>query len=153
MIDTAFHDVPARSEPTVPLPAVGAALLVRGLAVVALAGVALVHLVQLPDTFRQMPGLGALFTALVVAAAVIAAGLVHVDHRLLWWLAGLTAFGAAAGYALTRAVALPFDDGDVGNWLEPLGLVALFIEASLLGLCAYRLLGRQQRETAPTAST
>jgi hypothetical protein len=117
----------------------GATILTRGLAVAALTGVALIHLAQLPDSWRQMPGLAAMFTALVVASTIAAAAFVHTDHRRLWHAAALIAVGAIGGYALTRAIAVPFDRGDVGNWLEPLGLVALFVETSLLALCGYRL--------------
>ena len=106
----------------------------HALAIAALVGIALVHLVQLPDTFRQAPGLGALFTALVLGAPLVAAALLHLDHRLLWHAA--TVIG---GYVLTRSVAVPFDTQDVGDWLEPLGLVALFLESSLLALYGYRM--------------
>src|SRR3954453_21917269 len=104
----------------------GRAELTRGLAVVGLVGITLCHLVQLPSTFRESPALGWLFAALSLVAALLAAGLVHADHQLLWYLAGLTAAGALAGYALTRLVALPFDTDDVGNWLEPPRVGALF---------------------------
>jgi hypothetical protein len=114
-------------------------LLTRGVAVVALAGVALVHLVQIPDTAGQTTSLAVLFGALVLGAALVAAALLHTDHPLLWYAAALTAIGPIAGYVLTRSAAMPFDNGDVGNWTEPLGLAALFIEAGLLGLCVYRL--------------
>ena len=117
----------------------GPRLLTRALAIAALLAIALVHLVQLPDTFRQTPGLGALFTALVLGATLIAAALLHLDHHLLWHAAALTAASAIGGYVLTRSVAVPFDTADVGNWLEPLGLVALFLESSLLALYGYRL--------------
>jgi len=51
-----------------------------------------------------------------------------------WHASALTAFGAIAGYVLTRSVAVPFDTADVGNWLEPLGLVALYTELAVLAL-------------------
>jgi hypothetical protein len=114
-------------------------LLTRGLAVVGLTGIALVHLVELPDTWRETVGLGVLFALLVVAAAVVAAGLLHTDTTRLWQASALVAVAAIAGYILTRSVALPFDRDDVGNWLEPLGLVALFIEAGVLALYGYTL--------------
>ncbi|MGH3853677.1 MAG: hypothetical protein ACRDR6_09275 [Pseudonocardiaceae bacterium] len=126
MTDLTTHLVPAR-------------LLAQGLAVTALTGIALVHLVQLPDAWRQMPGLAALFTLLIIASAAVASLLLHTDHRRLWRAAALIAVGSIGGYLLTRGVAVPFDRDDVGNWLEPLGLVALFIEASLLALCGYTL--------------
>jgi hypothetical protein len=114
-------------------------LLARGLAVVGLVGIALVHLVELPDTWRETVGLGVLFLLLVIAAGSVAAGLVHTDTTRLWQATAIVAAAAIGGFVLTRSVAVPFDRSDVGNWLEPLGLVALFIEASVLALCAHTL--------------
>jgi hypothetical protein len=45
-------------------------LLARGLAAVALVGIAPVHLMQLPHTWEESPALGAMFAVLVVAATV-----------------------------------------------------------------------------------
>lgn len=122
-----------------PLDGSARRLLMRGLAVVGLAGIALVHLVELPDTWRETVGLGVLFLLLVVAAASVAAGLVHTDTARLWQVTAVVAAAPIGGFVLTRSVAVPFDRGDVGNWLEPLGLVALFIEVSVLALCAHTL--------------
>jgi hypothetical protein len=133
----------ARARPAEPLDGYARRLLARGLAVVGLTGIALVHLVELPDTWRETVGLGVLFALLVVAAATVAAGLLHVDTTRLWQASAIVALAAIAGYVLTRSVALPFDRSDVGNWLEPLGLVALFIEAGVLALCGYTLTAMQ----------
>ncbi|WP_052442819.1 hypothetical protein [Streptacidiphilus neutrinimicus] len=128
-----------------------AALLARGVAIVALAGTALVHLVQLPDTAHQMPGLAVLFAGLALTAAGLAVALVRTDSPRLWQATALTAGAALGGYVLTRSTAVPFDNGDVGNWLEPLGLAALFIEGALLALCCFRL--RLGPATAPARGT
>jgi hypothetical protein len=122
-------------------------LLARGAAITALIGIALAHLVQLPGTAHQMPGLAVLFGLLTLTAAALASALVHADDRRLWQAAALTSAAALAGYVLTRSIAMPLDNGDVGNWLEPLGLVALFTETALLALCCYRL------RLGPTAAT
>ena len=114
-------------------------LLARGLAATALTGIALIHLAQLPDTWRQMPALGMMFAVLAVAAAAMAAALVHADTRRRWHAAALVGVAPIVGYVLTRATAVPFDRGDVGNWLEPLGLVALFTEATIVTLYTYSL--------------
>jgi hypothetical protein len=34
-----------------------------------------------------------------------------------------------AAYVLTRTVGVPFDHADVGNWNDPLGTAALFVES------------------------
>jgi hypothetical protein len=120
-------------------------LLVRGLTVVGLAGIALIHLVELPDTWRESPGLGALFLVLVIAAVVVGGALVHQDATPVWQLSALVALGPIVGYVVTRSADLPFDHDDVGNWLEPSVLVATFIEVSVLALCAYALLATKAR--------
>lgn len=66
--------------------------------------------------------------------------LVHSDDVRMWYLAATVGLAPVVGYVVTRTVALPVDYGDVGNWSEPLALVAVFVEIAVLGLCAYRLL-------------
>lgn len=114
-------------------------LLARGLAAAALIGITLIHLAQLPGTWREMPALGMMFAVLAVAAAVMAAALMHADTRRRWHAAALVGVAPIVGYVLTRATAVPFDRGDVGNWLEPVGLVALFTEATIIALYGYSL--------------
>jgi hypothetical protein len=125
--------------PTVPLHPVYHRLLARGLAAVALVGVALVHLMLLPHEWEESPGLGAMFTVLVVAATVTSGAIVAFDNRLVWLAAVLIGAAPIAGYVLTRSTAVPFAEGDVGNWLEPAGLAALFLEAWLVALAANTL--------------
>jgi hypothetical protein len=48
---------------------------------------------------------------------------------------------AAGGYVLTRSVPVPGDAGDVGNWLEPLGVASLAIEAVVVILAVIILTG------------
>lgn len=119
--------------------------LLRGLTVVGLAGIALIHLVELPDTWRESTGLGALFLVLVIAAVVVGAALVHLDVTSLWQLSALVALGPIAGYLLTRSADVPFDHADVGNWLEPSVLVATFVELSVLALCGYAIFASRAR--------
>jgi hypothetical protein len=126
-----------------------ARLLARGVAITALSGIALVHLVQLPDTAHAMPGLAVLFGLLALTVAGLASALVHSDTPRLWQATALTSAAALVGYVLTRSTAVPLDNGDVGNWLEPLGLAALFIETALLALCCYRLRLGQTASTKP----
>lgn len=50
--------------------------------------------------------------------------------------------GAIIGYTLTRTVGLPQANGDIGNWMEPLGLTSLYVEGALVALSAAVLLPR-----------
>ena len=134
----AAHILAAPSDKIHPPPG-GGRLLARGIVIVGLCGIAVVHLALLPDTWSMTPWLGAMFAVLVLAAAINAAALIHTDRTRIWQAAGLVALGPIGGYLLTRSIAVPFDRVDVGNWLQPSGLVALFIEASVLALCCYTL--------------
>src|SRR5262249_28075596 len=66
-------------------------MLVRGLTVVGLAGIALIHLALLPDTWRESTGLGALFLVLVIAAVAVGTALIYLDVTPLWQLSALVA--------------------------------------------------------------
>jgi hypothetical protein len=121
-------------------PLDGSRLLARGLVISGLTAIAVVHLAELPDTWRETPGLGALFGLVVIASVLNAVALVHSDHRRMWQAAGLVALSPIGGYLLTRSVAVPFDRDDVGNWLEPSVLVAVFVELSVVALCGHTLL-------------
>ena len=121
-------------------------LLARGLAAVGLAATALVHLVQLPDTWQQSPVLGAMFAAIVAGASIAAIAIVAADGRLLWQAALILGLAPIGGYILTRFMSVPFDKADVGNWFEPLGLASLFIEAALVAVCGDVLLVSPRRD-------
>ena len=59
---------------------------------------------------------------------------------MAWQAAGLLAAATILGYVISRTSGLPGDhDDDVGNWLEPLGLASLLIEAIVILLAVGRL--------------
>ena len=51
---------------------------------------------------------------------------------------------AAAGYILTRSLAMPGDADDRGNWLEPLGLASLIIELVIVILAVLAIASRRR---------
>jgi hypothetical protein len=111
----------------------------RSAAVVGLAGVALIHLLEVQHKYQEVPYLGIGYIALIVTSIVAGALLIHANSRLGWMLAGGAALGTIVGFTLTRTVGLPQSSDDIGNWLEPMGLASLFVEAIVVGVSAYAL--------------
>ena len=112
---------------------------VRAVAVVALGGVALIHLLELQGKLAEVAYLGVGYVALIIGCVVAAAMLVHRNSRTGWMLAGGVALATFVGYGLTRTVGLPLSTDDIGNWLEPMGLASLFVEGTVVLLAAYAL--------------
>ena len=111
----------------------------RAAGVVGLAGIALIHLLDLRRTILGTPYLGWMYIALIIAALACAFELVRTGSRVAWSGGMLLAGGAMLGYVLSRTAGLPGSDDDIGNWLEPLGLASLFVEGLLLAIGAYML--------------
>ncbi len=115
----------------------------RVVAVMCLVGMALIHLIDLPDKIEEVPYIGWLFIGLIVSALVIAEGLIRHDDLLMWLAAGALAASTIAAYALSRTVGLPGEGGEeVGNWSESLGVSSLLIEACLVWLTVTRVAQR-----------
>lgn len=111
----------------------------RGLAIVGLLGIALVHLIDLPGKLDETPYLGGAFIALIAASLLLAAVLAVRDLRSAWMAAAGLAAAVVVGYILSRTTGLPASDDDIGNWLEPLGLASLFVEGMVLVVAAAAL--------------
>jgi hypothetical protein len=114
---------------------------VRAVGVFGLSAVAVVHLAQIGDTFDHTPWLGAAFVLLGVACVWLAGQLLHRGSRTLWAQTAVLNGSAIVGYIFTRLASTPFDNQDVGNWSETLGVAALFIEALMLLLSVHVLTG------------
>ncbi len=126
----------------------------RAAAIVALGGVALVHLLELQHKLAEVPYLGFGYLALTISCIVSAAMLVQRNSRAGWILAGGLAFATLVGYGLTRTVGLPQSTDDIGNWLEPMGLVSLFTEGTVVLLAGYALaLKRSALADSPDTGT
>ena len=109
----------------------------RAAAVVALGGVALIHLLELQGKLKEVPYLGVGYILLVAASVVAAALLIHSNSRLGWLIGGGAALATLIGFTLNRTVGLPQSKDDIGNWLEPMAMAAMFVEAVVVMLAAY----------------
>jgi Na+/proline symporter len=106
----------------------------RGVAVVGLAGFALIHLLDLPDTMSGTPYIGWMYIGLIVCALGLAGALVHSSDKRIWAAASGLVGSVIVGYVLSRTTGLPRSTDDIGNWGEPLGIAMLFVGGSFLAL-------------------
>jgi hypothetical protein len=115
-------------------PAQGADVIARAVGALALAALAVIHVVDLPATLGPTPVVGAGYFGIIAAAVVTGGVMITRSHWLAWAAAGAIAASAMGGYVLTRAVPGGFldDHADVGNWRCPLGIAALSVEAILI---------------------
>ena len=121
----------------------------RTLAVVSLAGVALIHLLDLHDTYLAAPYKGWLYLGLIAGSLACAALLVRGDDRRGWLGALLLSAGAFSAFVWSRTIGLPGGADDIGNWWEPLGLASLFVEGALVALSGAVLSARTSPAAAP----
>ena len=90
------------------------------------------HIPITPTHLREAPYIGWSFIALELTLTILAVALIQRDTPLVWTASGVVPALAMLAYALTRTVALPQIGDDVGDWTQPLGLVALTAEALLI---------------------
>jgi hypothetical protein len=137
----------SRAEPTR-----DADLVARAVGALALAALAVIHVVDLPGTLGPTPLVGIGYLGFIAAAVLTGGVMITRSHWLAWAAAGGVAAAAMGGYVLTRAVPGGFlgDHADVGNWRCPLGISALSVEAILLLLVV--LAGWQARVRARRAA-
>jgi hypothetical protein len=114
----------------------------RGVAVVGLAGVALIHLIDAPGKFTETPYIGWMYVGLIASCLAVAALLIRHGDRLAWTAALVLPALVLFGFVLSRTTGLPSAHGDVGNWGEPLGIASLFVEGALIALAGGVLAGQ-----------
>ena len=127
-------------------PDEGAAATARAVGALALAALAIIHVVDLPGTLGPTPLVGIGYLGIIVAAILIGGVLIARPHWLAWGAAAAVAVSAMIGYVLTRALRGGFlgDHGDVGNWHCPLGIAALSVESVIILLVLLVVLGAWQ---------
>ncbi|HEX8007852.1 MAG TPA: hypothetical protein VF482_15655 [Trebonia sp.] len=109
---------------------------VRAAGSIGLITVGLIHVLEIQGQLSGSAWLTAGFCLLAVCAPAAGLWLLARPSSVAWQFSGVICFLAAGGYILTRSVPVPGDRSDVGNWLEPLGVAALFIEGIVAILAA-----------------
>ena len=112
----------------------------RGVAAVGMAGVGLIHLLDLVNQFHETAYIGVLYLLLIAGSLLAARHLIMVGDRHSWIAAARLAGATFLAYAVSRTVGLPASTADIGNWAEPLGLASLFVEGAVVLLSAEMLL-------------
>jgi hypothetical protein len=112
---------------------------------------AVAHIPVIAPHLHEAPYMGVLFIVLTMGCVAISAAALLRDGAAVYGLAVLTCGLAVIGYGATRLVTFPMLADDVGNWLEPLGVVSVLSELVVVGAAAValrRTVPRQLREAA-----
>jgi hypothetical protein len=134
----------AREAASLTNPAVERHVVRRGIAAVGLVSIALIHLLDVPGKFDELPYVGVLFVGLIATTLLLAEAMIRTDDVRAWLVAGAVSAATMLGYAISRTSGLPGDTGDdVGNWTEPLGLASLLVEGVVVLLVLGRLADRR----------
>ena len=121
---------------------------VRAVGVLGLVAVAVIHLVQISDTFDESASLAVGFILLSVACVVLAGRLLRRATMATWIAVAVLNALIILGYVATRMVSSGLDDDDVGNWSEALGVASLVIEGLLVLLAVYAVVELSRRSDA-----
>jgi hypothetical protein len=118
---------------------------VRATAAVGVAAIAVIHAVDSVGKWTETRYVFWLYMLLIAGCIVTVAALLFVRSRAaLLAAAGLAAI-VVVFYVLDRTVGLPNASGDIGNWVEPLGLASLVVEGFVvaIGLGGFVAAGRR----------
>jgi hypothetical protein len=100
----------------------------RSTVVVAALVASLAHIPVIAPHLAEAPYMGVLFILLTVACVLSAAALAVAERPLAYAFVASCCGAAVIGYAATRLVPFPQLADDVGNWFEPLGVLAVLSE-------------------------
>lgn len=103
------------------------------------------HLPVIEPHLDQAPYMGEEFIVLTVACLLLGLAAVMCDSPVVYGLTVLTCGLAILGYVATRLVAFPQLADDVGNWLEPLGVVSVLAETAAVITAVNGLWGLTRR--------
>lgn len=105
-------------------------LIRRGITALGLIAIAIIHILDLPSKWQEVRYLGVAYIGAIITSLILAERLVmkRKNVTLDFYLSALLSASILAGFTLTRTVGLPGAMDDIGNWLEPVGLVSIVVE-------------------------
>ena len=95
---------------------------------IGLAGLAAVHIMDLPAKWTETQYLAFGYIGVIVFAGVLLERLLKSGNAVDYLAAAGLALSVIAGFVVNRIVGMPGAMDDLGNWFEPLGLLSLFVE-------------------------
>jgi len=104
----------------------------RMLAAVGALGEAVAHIPVIDAHLAEAPYIGVGFVLVTIAGLTLGTWLLTDDTAGVWAATAAVAVLALAAYVLSRTVGLPQIGDDIGNWGEPLGVVAIVFEALMV---------------------
>lgn len=107
-----------------------------------LAGIAVVHLLDLPGKFSETPYVAYMYIGAIAAAVYLIERLLTRKNSFDYLATAFVSTAVLAGFIVNRTIGMPGATGDIGNWLEPLGFLSLFVETWTLwqAVAGYRAL-------------
>jgi len=100
----------------------------------ALAVTSVVHIPVAVEHLDQVPYLGGLFYAFVIATAAGAGSLLVESRKLVWQAMGLLTFAATAVFVVSRIFGLPGASDDRGDWNNAAALTCVVAQAAVVTL-------------------
>jgi hypothetical protein len=95
--------------------------------------------------------MGEEFIVLIIGCLLIALAALVADTAAVYLMAAITCGLAITGYILTRIIAFPALADDVGNWFEPLGVVAIVAESVTVTVAVAALASRHRQPVSGTS--
>ncbi|HEY6681911.1 MAG TPA: hypothetical protein VI030_02980 [Propionibacteriaceae bacterium] len=108
------------------------------------------HIPVIGPHLEEAPYMGVLFILLTIACLMLATAAILYDAPAVYLAAAITCGLTIVGYAATRLVAFPMLADDVGNWMEPLGVVSIIAEAIVVA-CSIAVLWARRAARAHRA--
>lgn len=130
------------------MPTLYQRLMTAGAVVLGLAGIIAVHVMDLQGKIEETPYLAAGYVAVCLFAGFLIVRMVSGPSRRDFLASAILSAAVFGGYVVNRTVGMPGAMDDIGNWMEPLGLLSLVIEAFtfVMAVRGVAMLGRSTKD-------